>query len=93
MATTSGASAPLLPTPTLHYSTSPLLQHPIIPELFDGFRAIANYIAQHGLRVTAKDGEFPPAGQFGVSEMERKTGEYDRPQPWILDGDNESAVF
>src|SRR6266850_3498714 len=71
----------------------PLLQHPVALMCGDSFLAVANYIAQHGLCVTAEDGEFPPTRQFGVGEMERKTGEHDRPQPWILDGDNESAVF
>ena len=73
--------------------TSRLLQDSITPEFLDGIRAIANHIAQHGLRVAAQDGKFPTTRQFGVSEMERKTGEHDRPQPWILHSNNESAIL
>src|SRR4029453_3646409 len=50
----------------------PLLQHPVALMWGDSFLAVANYIAQHGLCVTAQDRKFPTAGQFGVGELQRK---------------------
>ena len=70
-----------------------LLQHSLTPQLFDGFLAVAHYIAQYRLRVPAQDGELPTARESGVGELQRKVRQHDAAEAWIFHGDNETPLL